>query len=105
MRTMSGEPDQSMRERLIALTPGAMEAVLFLMIGLSPWVYGAVHPEFEFILMAGVGLLLVLWAGRMLLTWQVNWQPCPVAWSLALLLLLGICQVTPLSRPALEWLS
>ena len=42
------------------------------MVCAAPWVYGAVHPGFEFLLFAGVGLILALWAARMLVEGQVD---------------------------------
>ena len=44
----------------------AMEGVLLVMLVAGPWMYGAVHPGFEFVLDVGLLLLLVLWATRML---------------------------------------
>jgi hypothetical protein len=44
-----------------------MEGIVLFMVCVSPWAYGAVHPGFEFLLDAGVGLLVILWGVRMLL--------------------------------------
>jgi O-antigen ligase/tetratricopeptide (TPR) repeat protein len=82
-----------------------MEALLLVMLCLSPWAYGAVHPGFEFLLYAGLGALLVLWAVRMLLEGRVSWTRCPVTWCLAALFLVGMWQLTPLSTPLLRSLS
>ena len=82
-----------------------MEAVLLALICLSPWAYGAVHPGFEFLLDAGIAVLLALWAARMLLEGQITWKNSAVAICLAWLFLLGIWQSTPLPRHILDWLA
>jgi O-antigen ligase/tetratricopeptide (TPR) repeat protein len=86
------------------LTAVMMGLLLFL-VCCSPWVYGAVHPGFEFLLDAGVALLLVLWAVRMLLEWQVTWNKCPVVLCLAGLFLLALWQITPIDHALLARLS
>jgi O-antigen ligase/tetratricopeptide (TPR) repeat protein len=78
-----------------------MEALLLAMVCLSPWAYGVVHSGFEFLLYAGVGLLLVLWGARMLLEGRFTWNKCPVASCLVAFWLLGIGQLTPLPGPLL----
>lgn len=90
---------------LVPFVLAAMEAVLLALIVLTPWAYGAVHPHFEFLLDAGIALLMALWAARMLLERQVTWKTSTVAICLASLFLLGIWQQTPLSRSTLAWLS
>src|SRR5262249_5859419 len=82
-----------------------MEAIVLLLVCASPWAYGAVHPGFEFLLDAGLALLLVLWAARMLREGQFTWRKSPVAVCLAGLFLLGLWQLTPLSRSLLSSLS
>ncbi|MGH7172870.1 MAG: O-antigen ligase family protein [Gemmataceae bacterium] len=82
-----------------------MEGILLLLVSLSPWVYGAVHPGFEFLLDAGVALLLLLWGTRMLLQRQVTWKKEPVALCLAGLFLLAMGQVTSLPRAVLARIS
>jgi O-antigen ligase/tetratricopeptide (TPR) repeat protein len=86
-------------------TLAMMEVVLLALICLSPWAYGAVNPGQEFLLDAGIAVLLVLWAVRMLLQGQITWKKSIVANCLAGLFLLGIWQATPLPRSALTWLS
>ncbi len=90
---------------LIACVVWTMEVVLLALICLSPWAYGAVHPGFEFLLDAGIAVLLALWAARMLLEGQVTWKNSAVAICLAWLFLLGIWQSTPLPRHMLDWLA
>lgn len=95
----------SARQQAATVVVAAMEAVLLVLVCLSPWAYGAVHPRFEFFLDAGVAVLLALWAGRMLLEGRMTWKKSPVALCLAGLFLLGVWQRTPLPRPVLAWLS
>lgn len=78
---------------------------MLIMVCLSPWALGSVGAEFEVYLFAGVALLLALWAARMLAEWRVSWQSCPVALCLAGMIMLGVLQLTPLSRSTLDWLS
>jgi O-antigen ligase/tetratricopeptide (TPR) repeat protein len=90
---------------LAAFVRAAMEAVLLVLVCLSPWAYGTVHPGFELLLYIGIAVLLALWAARMLLEGQLTWKPSGVALCLAGLFLLGVWQRTPLPRPLLAWLS
>lgn len=82
-----------------------IEAVVLVLVILSPWTFGAVEPVFEFLLYVGIALLLVLWAGRMLCQGQFTWKKCPVALCLAAFFVLGVGQLQPLPRPALNFLS
>jgi O-antigen ligase/tetratricopeptide (TPR) repeat protein len=82
-----------------------METVLFVTVCAAPWAYGAVHPGFEFLLYAGVAVLLVLWALRMLVDGELTWKRCPVCLCLAGMFLLGAWQITPLGRPLLGVVS
>jgi tetratricopeptide (TPR) repeat protein len=82
-----------------------MEAILLSLVCLAPWGFGANEPEFEFVLSAGVAVLLGLWGVRILLEWQCPWAKCPVALCLAALLLLGVWQLVPLPPRLLGWLS
>jgi O-antigen ligase/tetratricopeptide (TPR) repeat protein len=93
------------RSPLVAFIVAAMEAVLLVIVCLSPWVYGAVHPSFEFLLDTGIALLLVLWAARILVERQLTWKKSGVALCLAGLFLLAVWQRTQLPRTALAWLS
>jgi O-antigen ligase/tetratricopeptide (TPR) repeat protein len=83
----------------------AMEAVLLALVFLTPWAYGAAHPSFEFLLNAGIALLLALWAARMVMEGRITWKKSSVAVCLAGLFLLGVWQNTPLPRSVLSWLS
>ncbi len=93
---------QSIPVRLLQVV---MQGIVIVLVCAAPWPYGCVHPGFDLLLLAGVGLLLVCWAVRLLLEGRLRWQKCPVLLCLAGLFLLGIWQVTPLPRPVLDWVS
>jgi O-antigen ligase len=98
-------PGLGLRRRCLAVLPGVMEGLLLVLVCLSPWAFGAVHPLSELVLYAGVAGLLLLWGLRTLLEGRWTWKRCPVALCLAALFLLGILQITPLPRSVLETLS
>ena len=98
-------PGREPRSGAVKFLRNAMEALVLILVCLSPWVYGAVHPGFEFFLLAGLAVLLALWGVRMLLERKVTWKKCPVALCLAGLYLSGLWQVTSLPDHWLRWLS
>lgn len=109
-RVASGEQENlsslaARRSPLVAFVVMAMEAVLLILVCLSPWVYGAVHPGFEFLLDVGIAVLLALWAARMLLEGRITWKKSPVALCFAGLFVLGVWQQTPFPRSMLDRLS
>ncbi len=83
----------------------AMEVLVLTLVVVSPWVFASVHPLPEAVLMAGVGLLLCLWAARFLVEGRVTWRHCSVVLCLAGLFLLGVFQIVPLSPTLLARLS
>ena len=87
------------------LVRGSMEAVVLVMVCLSPWAFGAVEPEHEFLLDVGIAVLMILWGARMLLDGQLSWRKCPVAVCLAAWIFLGVWQLTPLPRGLLSRIS
>jgi O-antigen ligase/tetratricopeptide (TPR) repeat protein len=82
-----------------------MEALVLVLICLAPWPYGAVEPHFEFVLLAGVAVLLVLWGARILLEGRVAWAKCPVTLCLGALVFTAFAQLIPLPETVLGWLS
>ena len=82
-----------------------MKAVVLVMVCLSPWAFGAVAPDHEFLLDAGIAVLMILWGARMLLDGQLSWRKCAVAVCLAAWVFLGLWQVTPLPRGLLSRIS
>jgi O-antigen ligase len=83
----------------------AIEAVLIALVCLSPWAFGSVVPECEFILDFGVALVLLLWGLRMIAMGRLSWRSCPVTFCLAGLFLLGVWQLAPLPRNLLQRVS
>ena len=92
----NASPLGELRTRSVRILRGTMEAVVLLMVFLSPWPFGSVHPPAEALLYAGVALLLVLWGLRMLVEGRFTWARCPVALCLAGLVLLALFQLAPL---------
>lgn len=79
------------------------EAIILILIVLSPWAFGCVHPFFRYLLTSGVCAVLLLWAAELLVA------PNPkliTRFQLPLLGLIGIVglQVLPLG-PVVETLS
>jgi O-antigen ligase len=104
-RTPADRDALAAREKTVRRVRGAMEALVLLLVCLTPWAFGAVEPLFEFLLYAGVALLLVGWAAVMLLEGRLTWKKSSVALCLAGLFLLAVWQVTPLPRDLLGTLS
>ena len=94
-----------LRGRALPAVRTAMEGLVMLIVCGSPWPFGSVDPEFEFILYAGIALLLLLWACEILLAGRLNWKKCPVTLCLAGLFLIGMWQILPLSSEVLTWVS
>jgi len=72
-----------------------MEGLVLFLISLSPWALGSADLELEFFVLAGISLLVVLWAARILLEGTFIWRPCPFVLCLAGLFLLGVLQLAP----------
>src|SRR5689334_8234445 len=83
----------------------AMEVIVLLMVCLSPWAFGSAGADFEFVLYAGIALLLGLWALQILVEGELSWKKCPVALVLGGLVLYGAWQLTPLPERVLPVLS
>src|SRR6266851_1092529 len=89
-----------MRRGASSLVQGTMEVAVLVLVCLSPWLFGATGAEFEFLLYAGVAVLLGLWATRMLLDGELSWKNCPVAWCLAALALVAVAAGSLAARPS-----
>jgi O-antigen ligase len=98
-------PGAGLRLRAVQGVRAAIEILVLALVCLSPWAFGAVEPVFEYLLDAGLALVLALWGVRVLLEWKFSWKRCPVTLCLAGLFLIGIWQLVPLPRAALQWLS
>jgi O-antigen ligase len=110
--TMSGSyaSDQSdsklpLRQRLARGLGYAIEGLVVSLIVLSPWFYGGARSGFEFLIDAGIALLLVLWGAKICVEGRLSWRACPVAGCLAAIFLYGLWQLAPLSTVQLAWLS
>jgi O-antigen ligase/tetratricopeptide (TPR) repeat protein len=93
------------REAIVRLLRGALEGIVLLLVALSPWAFGAIHPLAVLGLYIGVAVVLALWGARLLVEGRLCWSSCPVLSCLAALLLLGAGQLLPLSPSTLAWLS
>jgi O-antigen ligase/tetratricopeptide (TPR) repeat protein len=94
-----------LRARLLRAVAGATEGLVLVLVCVSPWLFASVEPLFEFLLYVGVGILLLLWAARMLLEWQFSWKKDPLLLCLGGLFLLGVFELQPLPRSVLSVLS
>jgi O-antigen ligase/tetratricopeptide (TPR) repeat protein len=97
--------ERGFRPRMVRRLRAVMEAVVLLMVCLSPWAFGAAGPQFEFYLDVGVAVLMALWGMAIVLEGQLTWRKCPLALCLAGLVLLGVWQVLPLPGPVLSTVS
>ncbi len=88
-----------------AIIKGAMECIVLVLLCFAPWVYGAVHPGFELLLLLGIALLLLIWAVQLIRQGSLVWVNSPILLCLAGLFLLGVWQVTPLAPSTLAVLS
>lgn len=98
-------PPTELQSRGQAVVRIVMEGVLLLLVAWAPWPLASVRPVFEYYLDLGVCILAALWAVRMLLSWQLSWQQCPIVVGLGILVLTGIWQLTPLPAHVLGFLS
>ncbi len=92
----------SFSQRAVLITNGCIEAILLLMVCVSPWAYGAVGADAKLYLLMAVVALLAIWLLRLLFSSGINWKHCPVAMCLAGTLLLGLFQICPLNAPLLR---
>jgi O-antigen ligase/tetratricopeptide (TPR) repeat protein len=95
----------SYRQKIDSWLGVAIEVIVLALVILSPWAFAAVEPLFEFWLYAGISLLLLMWAARMLMQGQFVWKKCPVILCVAALFLLAIWQLQPLPPALLRLLS
>jgi O-antigen ligase len=102
---MNRSPSSDRRGAAVRLWHGTTEAVVLLLVCLSPWAFGAVHPLFEALVYAGLAVALLLWATAILAGWQLRWQNCPVALCIAALFLYGAAQLIDWPEPWLTQLS
>jgi tetratricopeptide (TPR) repeat protein len=94
-----------LRRQAARLVAAVMEAGVLVLVCLSPWAFGAVDPDYEVFIFAGVAGLVGLWGVRILLEGRLTWVRCPVTLCLAALVLTAAFQLVPLPRGVLGWLS
>ncbi len=83
---------------------GSIEAILLILVVFAPWAFGSVHPLALAILYSGIGICLLLWCIILLIEGAPT-VLCPVAVTIALMVLLGLWQVTPLPESVLSVLA
>ena len=71
--------EESVRGEIDGLLGNVLEFVVLLLTGLAPWAFGATEPVFEFLLDAGVAVVLCLWSLRALVRGRWSLAKCPVA--------------------------
>lgn len=72
------------------------EAVLYFILVLSPWAFGGVDPEWQFVLALAVGLLTILWLVRCACYRRLTIRPDGVTLGVGGLLCLTAFQLVPL---------
>src|SRR5262245_54463457 len=82
--------------RLSTLVRAGIEYILLALVVLSPWAFGAVHPLSLFVLYAGIGICLALWAVLLLAERKPPRNLCPVVVCIGAMVLLGVWQLAPL---------
>jgi O-antigen ligase/tetratricopeptide (TPR) repeat protein len=82
-----------------------MEFLTLVMVVLAPWAFGGVHPASILVLDLGISLLLLLWAGVMVLDRGLPVSRCPVFLCLAAFVAIGLAQIVPLGPAVLSTLS
>ena len=78
-----------------------MEAVVLALVVLSPWAFGGVEPGTQFVLAAGIVILLALWTAITIVTGRFRLMACPIALCLGGITILGFLQLLPIP-PALQ---
>src|SRR5947208_3396276 len=74
----------------------AAEAVVLALVVFAPWAFGAVEPVFGWVVLAGIAVLLLLWAAALVIRREAGWHQCPVLIGLAALTLFTGLQLLPL---------
>lgn len=95
----------ALRARVSRSVEAAMEFILLGMVCLAPWGFGAVPAEFESLLYFGVAALAAGWGICIVVRGEFSWAKGPVALLLAGLFLVGLWQLTPIGRSAVQALS
>jgi tetratricopeptide (TPR) repeat protein/O-antigen ligase len=83
----------------------AAEAVLLALVALSPWPFGSVQPIWEFVLLAGLALVVALWVAHVIVCRRLTYRADAVSACLLGLILLTAAQLIPLPESAVRILS
>ena len=78
------------------------EAIILLLVVLSPWTFGSVHPFFRYCLTAGIAVLVFLWALELAIQPRSIWSR--YQWPVLVFLAVVVCQIVPLGAGA-DWIS
>src|SRR6476660_4199583 len=84
---------------------GTTEFVVLVLVVLCPWFIGGRPPFAEFLLSAGVALLLLLWAMYSISVGYVRFPSCTITLFLTGLFLFGVVQIVPLPTGVLGVIS
>ena len=96
------EPLSPWRQKTDRFLAGVIEAVVLVLVCLSPWAFGAIGTTARLSLASGLAALLALWGGRLLLQGCLVWQKCSVTVCLALGFLAGTAQLATLPPSVLN---
>src|SRR5262245_5684862 len=83
----------------------AAEAVLLALVVLSPWPFASVQPVWTFVLLAGLAVVVALWAAHAVVGRRLAYRPDAVSACLLGLVLLTAAQLVPLPESAVRTLS
>lgn len=95
-------PSAGIAQRISDTAAVGMEALVCVIVCLSPWFFGAVDPLFRGGMFIGIAALACLWGLRMVLLRRVVWTACPTVFCIIVLFGIGISQLTPLSDSMLH---
>jgi O-antigen ligase/tetratricopeptide (TPR) repeat protein len=93
------------RTRVSTLLAGAIEALVAALALGSVWPFGSVHAFVQAILLAGIGLVLALWAARVAVEGRPIWRSCALVACAAAFCCVPALQTMRLAPSAVEWLS
>jgi hypothetical protein len=88
--------NSSLLSRLADIILVAMEAVVLVIVCVSPWLFGAAEIQHRYWLFTALAILMCLWGFRMIVRWNVAWTTCPAVLCLVAVFLIGVLQLTPL---------
>ncbi|MFO0935338.1 MAG: O-antigen ligase family protein [Gemmataceae bacterium] len=81
------------------------EAVLYFILVISPWVFGGVDPEWQYVIVGATFVLTVLWLLRCVYYRRISIRTDGVTWGIGGLLCLTVLQVVPLPLSVVSIIS